>query len=88
MKHDIIPFVVFCGPLHNVKASLIFNEGSYDFKEPIRAVESCYKCLVALSAFTSIAEFAWSFIEQGVYGFKFKSAPSCVDKLLEVLDKL
>lgn len=85
IKQEVVPYLIFSGPLDSVRAFVCLNEHLYPFDNPVEAVQSLYQVLTALSAFPSIREFAWGFIHKAVYGFDFDSIPSKVRTLIENL---
>lgn len=76
---DLPPYVVVCGPLHDVKKSiLVVNDFEYCIYGPdstIAAVEKCYKIVKFLQKnFPKAAINAYQFIEVYSFGIKVSHA--------------
>lgn len=85
LGQEIVPNVVVCGKLEDCTAFVCINKEFYPCPDVTRAIESCFKCLMALNTIPFVSEFAWSFIYKGVYGFNSRPVPAHVSKLLQEL---
>lgn len=88
LGQDNVPNVVCCGELNNYTAFVCINKHFYECKDLIKAVESCFKCLIALDTIPFVSEFPWSFIYSAVYGLSFKNIPGNVRKLIQDLNDM
>ncbi|XP_051169771.1 uncharacterized protein LOC127287081 [Leptopilina boulardi] len=82
----ILPYVVLCGEIGRIYQSyVIFNGEKYPHVDPVKAVESCYKCLKALDRWPTICDFVWGLLGKLVYGFDlFKSCAPVTKFLVEL----
>ncbi|KAJ8685134.1 hypothetical protein QAD02_020927 [Eretmocerus hayati] len=86
-NQQVHPYLICCGQLPNVEFFLIVNGFQYSFNDPIEAVETCYKCLVATKNFPAVTEFAWSTIDLLVYGLEPYKSNANVKDFVQMIRK-
>lgn len=65
---EVPPFVIFLGEISQTKkAWVVVNDKSYEYNDAIKAIESCYKCCIALRTWSSLTDFLWLFFHVYVY---------------------
>ncbi|XP_043475916.1 uncharacterized protein LOC122510504 [Leptopilina heterotoma] len=84
---QIHPYVTIVGSLETPQIYLKLNGENYNFQDPLKALESCYRCLTALHSFPFLCDFVWTFIDKAVYKICNRKISSWVTKLLVDINK-
>lgn len=69
---------------------MIINKQKYTCENPIKAIESCFKCLMALNCFPYSCEHVWGFLQKLIYKIKpiknYKKVNSFVKEINQILN--
>ena len=66
---NVHPYIIFCGKLNAIsKAFVILNGENYEFKNPLEAVDVCFKVSIALHCWLETSTVIWNYLQQHVYG--------------------
>lgn len=69
LKQPPLPYVILVGDIRNVIQSYVVFKGEYyPYLCPMKAVEACYKCLMALKQLPTACEHIWGILKKLVYG--------------------
>ncbi|KAJ8678368.1 hypothetical protein QAD02_014155 [Eretmocerus hayati] len=85
---SIQPYVVLVGSLHKPDSCWIqINNYQYVVKDPLDAVESCFKLFFALNAdYPPECKHVWTFIQEHIFKMKSQDVIAPVDNLIRALD--
>ena len=96
LEFDIHPFIIFCRHLENItKAYVIVNGDHYEYKNPLEAVDHCFRACVALHTWSKQLINIWAFVQRYIYQIEIGlsaalvfSSRKVVDSFKEKIDKL
>lgn len=67
---------------------VVLNGDNYFISDPIKALETCFKCLIALRSFPYLCDHLWYFIGKYVYGLQSLKSYEAVTKFIVELNKI
>ena len=87
INQPIYPYILISGTVENCKSYVVLNGANYPYENTTRAVEACFKCLIALRKWPFLCDYVWYFIKQLLYGLHPDKSNAAVNKLIVDLKK-
>ncbi|KAL7306252.1 hypothetical protein TKK_0001687 [Trichogramma kaykai] len=63
------PYIIFVGDFKNTTAYLIFKDQDIYYKDPLEAIENCFKIHISLRSLPIVSGPFWQFIAAEIYNF-------------------
>ncbi|XP_051163773.1 uncharacterized protein LOC127283130 [Leptopilina boulardi] len=88
-SQEIYPYLIFLGNVENPQISIVVNSERYAFTDPLKAIDCCFKCLIALDSFSFLCDFVWLFLDKVIYKLDYLNTKNTwVTKFVVDLKKL
>lgn len=84
----LFPYVIVVSEFTNIIACYLFiNDQKFNYEDPIKAVEACLKCLLALEELPYMSDFMWKFIIRIIFEFDYCLPVTKVNNLITEIKK-